>query len=242
MNNEIRILALSDDIKYFRPEKSPLERDWFDRFAPNFVKRCLPITICNTVGYVVNNPINFTCTAYPDKPHNESVKIEFENEHPANKYFNSHFGGGILTINTPMLCRTDAPNCVWVRGLPNHHKEHVHSLEGIVEAGSLNFGFTVNKLITKYNTPIHFYKGEPLYFFTLFRLTDPITLINAKLSDYPEIQKEYLEYAKKRQDFNDSERDGSEWMKDYVKGGTTTDRKCPFHVTNTKNEIVEFKS
>ena len=63
----------------------------------------------------------------------------------------------IILINVvvyllPFILKTPEPWCIWARGYPNHYKENISFLEGIVETYWLHSTFTYNIRIIEKNT------------------------------------------------------------------------------------------
>jgi hypothetical protein len=224
--------------KIFQVEPADFKRDWMDAYPHNFAYRCLPLKIANESGWVVKSPIDFKITYLNDEIPKDSIFVEIdEKDSFYRKYILSHFGRGVLTFSLPYLFQTPEPWSLWVRGYPNHYKENVSFLEGVVETYWLQSTFTYNIRLVEKNKPVQFKKGEPLFFFTLVNLKD---LQNSKIktsliSEDKELKDSYDKWNASRAAFlARKDRTPDEWQKDYFLGkktdGTT---QCP-HLTSMK--------
>jgi hypothetical protein len=142
------------------------QREWMDRFFGRHPYKCLPLTMANCTGWELLCPIGFTAewngggnqkdiTLTPDKPSGEF-----------HLYVESHFAGGVLTFHTGYLFRTSPGWGVWTCGSPNHVKDGIQPLTGLIETDWLPFPFTMNWIFTRPGR-IRFEKGEPFCFVTL---------------------------------------------------------------------------
>jgi hypothetical protein len=142
-----------------KPDK---KRDWF---TPHFY-RCLPLTIGNQYGFTISSEfdIGFEWNGENDL---EDVKI-FVDQSVNNvddiKYPNisSHFGNGIVTINTPFFLRTPPGVNLITMNPPNYVIPNVTVMTGVVEADNLRRNFTFNLKIQMPNMKVLIPAGYPL--------------------------------------------------------------------------------
>ena len=80
----------------------------------------------------------------------------------------SHFGNGTITFSFPYLFRTPPGWSMLTMGSPNHVKDGIQALAGVVETDWLPFPFTMNWLFTRPGK-VRFEKGEPFCFITLLQ-------------------------------------------------------------------------
>jgi hypothetical protein len=77
----------------------------------------------------------------------------------------SHFSRGVLTMHPQYLFRTPPGWGLIAGGSPNHHKDGIQPLVGLIETDWLPFPFTMNWLFTRPGR-VRFEKGEPFCFIT----------------------------------------------------------------------------
>jgi hypothetical protein len=142
-----------------KPDK---KRDWF---SPHFY-RCLPLTIGNQYGFTVSLEfdVGFEWNG-GDSP--EDLKLYFNeelNETDNIKYPNisSHFGHGVITINTPYFFRTPPGVNLMTINPPNHVIPNVTVMTGVVETDNLRRSFTFNLKIQIPNIKTAIPAGYPL--------------------------------------------------------------------------------
>lgn len=201
------------------------DRDWMDASSNRFAYRCLPLTIANTSGWQLLCPFSFT--AYWNGG-NLVQDMRFEVHEPVERpdaLMCSHFGHGILTFHPGYLFRTDPGWAVWARGAPNHVKDGIQPLDGLVETDWLPFTFTMNWLFTRPGF-VHFEKGEPFCFITPMPhlMLDAIEPVIVPMASDPELQARYREWSVSRNDFNkklhenDPQAVKQGWQKYYIHG------------------------
>ena len=74
----------------------------------------------------------------------------------------------MLTFHPGYLFRTPPGWSMWAMGPPNHIKDGIQPLAGLVETDWLPFPFTMNWIFTRPGT-VRFEKGEPFCFITLMQ-------------------------------------------------------------------------
>jgi hypothetical protein len=112
-----------------------------------------------------------------------------------------------------------------VQGAPNHVKDGIQPLSGLVETDWLPFPFTMNWLFTRAGR-VRFEKGEPFCFITLVqdKPMEEIQPVIRSLASNPELQDQYLVWEKHRAEFNqkiyrqDPDAIRAAWQRYYFKG------------------------
>jgi len=209
------------------PELAPgrPNRAWMDAFAERHPYRCLPLTMANTSGWELLCPFSFTAewtggreqaaiTITPDRPQ-PNVK----------EYVQSHFTHGTLTFHTGYLFRTRPGWVMWTSGAPNHVKDGIQPLTGLVETDWLPFPFTMNWLFTRPGK-VRFEKGEPFCWITLIqqRPLDQVEPVQRSLASEPPLKEQYEAWRRLRDDFNkrlnrlDPSAIKEAWQRYYFKG------------------------
>jgi Family of unknown function (DUF6065) len=170
------------DADYF--EKCQSKRSWFSPFFYN----CLPIVFGNLHGFMLVATHSFVCR-WNGRNSIDGVSIHALDE-PENKHLltiESHFGHGILTIQSRHHFRTPKGVNMMVKAPPNYPVNGCSWMDAIVETDNLRRDFTFNIKITRPHMDIFFAKGTPLgcivpyprYFldkYELVPLTDPVEL------------------------------------------------------------------
>jgi hypothetical protein len=142
-----------------KPDK---KRDWFS----SHFYRCLPLTIGNQYGFTVSleYDISFEWNG-GDKPEDTKIyldkKIDDLNDikYPS---ISSHFGHGVLTVNTPYFFRTPPGVNLMTINPPNYVIPNVTVMTGVVETDNLRRNFTFNLKIQIPNINITLPAGFPL--------------------------------------------------------------------------------
>src|ERR1700761_7574230 len=112
------------------PELVPgrVQRDWMDAFPFRHAYRCLPMTMANSTGWELLNPIPFTAE-WNGGPEATDIKLTPHRPHPDfTDLVESHFTSGVLTFHVGYLFRTPPGWGVWASGAPNHMKDGIHAL------------------------------------------------------------------------------------------------------------------
>lgn len=209
-------------------------RDWMEA-TNGFANRCLPLTIANSSGWEFLCPVGFTAT-WDGTPTKAGLTVTFD-EKPPMMFASSHFGFGIVTLHPGFLIQTDSGIDTQVMGTPNHIKDGIQALTGIVATDWLPFPFTMNWRMTRPGT-VRFEKGEPFCFVTLLAPTAAVAACQPRilaLADNPALAAEYAAYAQSRATFNANLEAGepsavkSRWQRFYTAGSTPTGRTAPDH-------------
>ena len=143
-------------------KKPNKKRDWF---SAQFYK-CLPLTIGNQYGFIVSSEfdIGFEWNG-GDKPEDTTIYLDKEIDDLDDiKYPNikTHFGHGIVTMNTPYFFRTPPGVNLMTINPTNYVIPNVTVMTGVVETDNLRSNFTFNLKIQIPNIRINIPAGYPL--------------------------------------------------------------------------------
>jgi hypothetical protein len=228
------------------------QRAWMDAFAARHAYRCLPLNMANSSGWEILNPIAFTAewnggiaqsdiTLKPDRPNPDFHLLA-----------QSHFAYGVLTFHPGYLFRTPPGWSMMAMGAPNHAKDGIQPLAGVVETDWLPFPFTMNWLFTRPGK-VRFEKDEPFCFITLLqdRTLHDIQPVIRRMDSNPELRNQYDVWEKHRSEFNrrifrgDPEATKEAWQRYYFKGEYPEELATPGpegHVNKRKLKTPKFRS
>ncbi|HWA61015.1 MAG TPA: DUF6065 family protein [Caulobacteraceae bacterium] len=218
------------------------QRAWMDKFFDRHPYRCLPLSMANSSGWEVLCPVGFTAT-WNGGIQGSDLTIRPDHPFPDFEDFaKSHFTHGVLTLHTQYLFRTPEGWSMWVKGPPNHVKDGIQPLEGLVETDWLPFPFTMNWIFTRPGS-VHFAKGEPFCFLTLVedKKLEDFELVQRNLERDPELLGQYEAWRKQRETFNNRlyKRDPNAvkeaWQRFYFRGELPDDTgEAPAAHTNKR--------
>ena len=203
-------------------------REWMDATANKFAYRCLPLTIANQTGWMVNNPVGFTAV-WNGQPGGGNVTFRFDTDAATwGAWVNNQFGHGIVTWNTPFLFRTKPEGSrLLIVGPANRFKHGAQPLTALVESDWMNASFTMNWKLTGPGQAVRFDAGEPLFqavplMTNLCADLEGATVTYRRLAEDAAVSAAYLEWQRARDQFHQAKRDGQvdpdAWQKDYFKG------------------------
>lgn len=222
----------------FSIQQGERKKDWMENSINRFAYRCLPLVIANQMGWDLLCPHSFI-VIWNGGDSIHDLYIESDVQPPA---VLSHFGGGVLTFHVNALFRTSPGHNLWVKGPPNHPKDGISPLEGVVETDWATATFTMNWILTRANHRVRFEEGEPFCRI----LPYPRHYIGAfdtrikNIQDNPDLQQSYLKWSQGRQQFNDdlqvagSEAQQTGWQKQYHRGQDPQGRKYEYHETKVR--------
>ncbi|MFZ5668159.1 MAG: DUF6065 family protein [Pseudomonadota bacterium] len=201
------------------------QRAWMDRFAERHPYRCLPLSMANTTGWELLCPVGFTME-WNGGAHQDCIVFDPDPGHPDfHDWVKSHFSRGIVTFHPGYLFRTPPGWSMWAMGPPNHIKDGIQPLAGLVETDWLPFPFTMNWMFTRPGR-VRFEKGEPFCFITLSqdRAMAEIQPVTRSLASNQDLRLQYDAWYRQRAEFNarltrqdpDAVRDA--WQRYYFKG------------------------
>jgi Family of unknown function (DUF6065)/2OG-Fe(II) oxygenase superfamily len=140
------------------------DRQWMDAFASSHPYRCLPLTIANSHGWDILNPLSVEIT-WNGGPAKEDLKVRALDpqisEAEVNAVVRSNFSRGIVTFHTGFLFRTEPRWDLLVMGPINRPKLNLYPLTAVIETDWLPYPFTMNWQLLAAGTYI-FAKDEPL--------------------------------------------------------------------------------
>ncbi|MGE3248685.1 MAG: DUF6065 family protein [Hyphomonadaceae bacterium] len=212
------------------------DRDWMDAFHARHPYRCLPLVVANTTGWEILSPVSFTAS-WTGGTHSKDIRIDPDGDttpEQLQRWAVSHFSHGVLTFHTGYLFRTDPGWDLWVGGPPNHIKDGIQPLTGIVETDWLPFPFTMNWRFTRPGI-VRFEKGEPMCFVmpVPHAAIDDVEPLVKRLADDKKLHGDYLGWGESRSKFltglekRDEETVKQGWQRDYFKGQTPAGEAAP---------------
>jgi tetratricopeptide (TPR) repeat protein len=156
------IYLIPDHESFINPphfQKAGRERDWFTQFF----YFCLPLTFGSQHGFLMKATYDFVIR-WNGKADTDSIEIHLLEKLPRPNYVElaSHFGHGILTVQSRYSMRTPKGVNLMVKAPPNYYVDGLSWLDAVVEADNLRRDFTFNIKVTRPNTDIYIAKGTPL--------------------------------------------------------------------------------
>ncbi len=183
------IYAIPDQLEFQNAayfEKCTSKRDWF---SSNFYN-CLPIVFGNQHGFLLVATYAFVCRWDGRNDVDGVVIHKLEKPDRDDLFVTSHFGHGIVTVQSRHHFRTPKGVNMMVKSPPNYPVHGCTWMDAVVETDNLRRDFTFNIKITRPQMDIFFAKGTPLgcilpyprFFLDKYKietLTDPIELSKA---------------------------------------------------------------
>lgn len=220
-------------------------RQWMDETPERFAHRCLPLSIANASGWEILNRSDFSAV-WHGTPAIESIRIRSEDGETPMAI--SHFGSGVLTFHITGLFETDPGISLWVGGSPNHIKDGIQPLTGVVETFWSPYSFTMNWKFTRAGQRVWFEKDEPICFIfpmslDLLESSEPAI---RSLSDNPDLSANHAEWSRSRRNFiedlkePESEARRRKWQKTYHHG-VKPDGSKPESGHRTKMRLKPFE-
>ena len=179
------------------------QRAWMDTFQDHHAYRCLPLSMANTTGWEILCPFGFTAE-WNGGLYVQDITFRPDTPHPDSKHFvSSHFSHGVLTLHPGYLFRTPPGWSMWCMGPPNHIKDGIQPLAGLIETDWLPFPFTMNWLFTRPGK-VHFAKGEPFCFITLVqdKAMAEFDVVQRRLESDKDLSGQYDAWYHQRSAFN----------------------------------------
>ncbi|HRD29188.1 MAG TPA: DUF6065 family protein [Caulobacter sp.] len=201
------------------------QRAWMDAFAERHPYRCLPLSMANTSGWEILCPVGFSME-WNGGAHQDCITFAPDHGHPDfHDFAKSHFSRGIVTFHPGYLFRTPPGWSMWAGGPPNHVKDGIQPLAGLVETDWLPFPFTMNWIFTRPGR-VRFEKGEPFCFITMLqdKALAQVQPVTRSLASNDDLRAQYDAWYRQREEFNrrlmkqepDAVRDA--WQRYYFKG------------------------
>ena len=201
------------------------QRAWMEAFDGRHPYRCLPLTMANSSGWEILCPMDFSAEWNGGLTQSD-ITLTAHRPHPDfHEFVTSHFSHGVITFHTGYMFRTEPGWSMWVTGAPNHIKDGIQPLTGLVETDWLPFPFTMNWRFTRPGR-VEFKKGEPFCFITLAqdKLLEEVELVQRSLVSDPDLHGQYEAWVRQRSAFNkgifkgDPETVKAAWQRFYFKG------------------------
>jgi hypothetical protein len=225
--------------------KPSKKRDWFTSHFYN----CLPIVIGNQYGFLVKNEVEFEVFWNGNEsPDSVVIKFnytkcsecnidfkmvgsclmcekcgstEFDEEEKHIPKITSHFGSGIITIETPFILRTPPGINLMTINPPNYILPNMTVMTGVVEADNLRFAFTFNikiqspniKIVIPKNTPLSAFIPVPRGTVEKYNIVDANSIFSKDI-----IEEEMAVYEKSRLDRLNQPSGRNTSNKQYFKG------------------------
>jgi hypothetical protein len=219
------------------------QRAWMEAFADRHPYRCLPLTMANTTGWEILCPVGFTAE-WNGGPGTQDIVFIADHPHPDFHIFvSSHFSQGVITFHPGYLFRSPPGWSMWCGGPPNHIKDGVQALEGLVETDWLPFPFTMNWIFTRPGR-VRFERAEPFCFVTLLqdKPLEEVEVVLRSMESDDVLRGQYEAWARQRTEFNqrlhqrDPETVKAAWQRYYFKGEVpeATDFKPKDHVNKRR--------
>lgn len=163
------ILALSYDDYYrgrenevFLSFKGMNKRDWFSKHA----YYCLPLVMGNQHGFGLRSLYDVELTWNGgESPADTTVTIlntEDQPRHASLQLVSSHFGLGIVTVQTAFALRTPPNVSLMTIQPPNLFIDGLQNMCGVVETDNLRRDFTFNLKLTRPGLTVRIEKGDVL--------------------------------------------------------------------------------
>jgi hypothetical protein len=201
------------------------DRKWMDVFNARHPYRCLPLTMANTTGWEILCPMGFTAEWNGGKGV-QDIKLTPDRPHPDfHEFVQSHFSHGVITFQPGYLFRSKPGWDMVAGGAPNHIKDGIQPLTGIIETDWLPFPFTMNWIFTRPGR-VRFEKGEPFCFISLIphQAMEAVQPIQRALAGDEQLRDQYQAWMRERSNFNDRLAKGDPdtvreaWQRYYFKG------------------------
>lgn len=139
-------------------EKCGSKRAWFTSYFYN----CLPIVFGSQHGFMLTATNSFVCR-WDGTERNDSVAVhQLDASNRDDLTVVSHFGHGILTVQSRHYFRTPKGVNMMVKAPPNYPLHGFSWMDAVVETDNLRRDFTFNIKITRPHMDIYVAKGTPI--------------------------------------------------------------------------------
>jgi len=197
--------------KIFCSLKYKNSRDWFT----NHAYHCLPLVIGNQYGFVVKSIYDFEVEWNGgDSVDDVKVKILSDQDTYTKNHnlqnINSHFGMGVVTVQTAFSLRTPPGINLITINPPNYFIDGLYHMTGVVETDNLRRDFTYNLKLTRPNYKVTVKTGDyigcfipyPRHFIDKFEIVDSKQIFNEK--EISEEMQCMIDFAKERSEYDKS--------------------------------------
>lgn len=222
-------------------------RGWMDSTPESFAYRCLPLNIANAHGWEVLSSCAFEAM-WDGRPGTDAVTIRMPSDADPVTAPVSIFGQGVLTFHIAGLFRTPPGWNLWVGGSPNHLKDGIAPLGGVVETDWAPFTFTMNWRFTRPNHWVRFEAEEAIcLLFPVKRdALERFTTRFAPIHEQPELVAQFEAWSRSRDAFhkqmqvNPPTKPADRWQKHYYRGVDAGERA---HIDDhqTKLRVAPFE-
>lgn len=194
-DNYIALIAHSNNYQnddtvdtLFYSLKGKATRDWFNKHA----YFCLPLVMGNQHGFVLKSihdvEIEWNGGEQPSDISIEYLDQNFYNRNVAMQSIKSHFGMGIVTVQTTFSMRTPSGINLMTINPPNYYIDGLYHMTGVIEADNLRRDFTFNLKVTRPNFKIKINKGDivgcvipyPRHFIDNFKLVNASNILTSQ--------------------------------------------------------------
>ncbi|WP_380876286.1 hypothetical protein ACFB49_08060 [Sphingomonas sp. DBB INV C78] len=221
-------------------------REWMDGTPERFAYRCLPLNIANAHGWEILSPCGFEAV-WKGGNGVADVEVRPDPGTPAHVAPVSLFGQGTFTFHIEGLLRTPEGYNLWVGGSPNHAKDGVAPLGGVIETDWSPYSFTMNWRFTRPNHVVRFEENEPFCFFFPVerRLLEAVTPRILPIEGDEELKQQFEQWSRSRDAFhvemgrNPPDNPSDKWQKFYYRGARADGTPgAPDH--QSKLRLAEF--
>ena len=220
------------------------KRDWMQ--IHTHLYRCLPMTIANQNGWVIESPCNISAIWFGGLDPKTSMHFWVDKEYNVpNPWVKCHFLGGIITFEFNFIIKTTEKTNLLVRGAPNFFIDGLHPLEGLVETDWLSYTFTMNWKVTQPNKLVTFKKGDPICFLQPIphNYSETFDFTIDHMENNPELKEKSFAWGEDRTKFHEARKLGIEtrkWQKDYFNGRDVLTKEVhPEDTHATKLNLVD---
>lgn len=201
------------------------KREWMEASPERFAYRCLPLSIANAHGWEILSPCGFEAR-WNGAPGVEGLELRLDEGAEPRRAPVSLFGQATVTFHIEGIFRTPAGWNLWVGGSPNHAKDGIAPLGGVIETDWSPYSFTMNWRFTRPNHWVRFEKDEPIAFFFPVRrgLVDGVEPRIVPVEEAPEVKAEFEAWSRSRDAFQQWVREtnpaapSDRWQKLYYRG------------------------
>lgn len=221
-------------------------REWMDETPERFAYRCLPLNIANAHGWEILSPCGFEAE-WNGGSAPADVVVRPDPGTPAHRAPVALFGQGTFTFHVEGILRTPPGFNLWVGGSPNHAKDGIAPLGGIIETDWSPYSFTMNWRFTRPNHIVRFEENEPFcFFFPVERhLAESVRPRVVAIDEEPELKRQFEEWSRSRDAFhvemaaNPPDNPSAKWQKFYYRG-MLSDGRPGIDDHQSKLRLAEF--
>jgi hypothetical protein len=196
-----------------------------DDTPERFAYRCLPLAMANAHGWELLSPCGFEAS-WNGGSDASAVEILLDPGVAVDRAPVSLFGQGTITFHVEAIVQTEPGWDLWVGGSPNHAKDGIAPLGGVIETDWSPYSFTMNWRFTRPGHRIRFEKDEPFcFFFPVQRgVLENVEPLIRPIEEAPQIKAAFVEWSRSRDAFQtwvkeaNPPRPGDHWQKLYYRG------------------------